>query len=104
MLAALGAAFARMLLSPAGRAGAADGQTGPVVAGGDHLDGDGGRAVFLLPGERRWPRPWGAPASLVLEEANPATMAVPAVPIAAQPLPSPAHQFPSLKNKPWNGS
>jgi len=102
MLAALELPSARMLLSQQAELVRLDGQTGRG-AGGDHLDGDGAEPSSPA-GEGGGHDPGRAPASLFWRRPIPATMAVPAVPIAAQPLAESSNPIPSLKKQAWNGA
>jgi len=96
MLAALELPSARMLLSQQAELVRLDGQRAVVRVATTWMAMVQSRLPLL---EKAVATTLGSPRQLVLEEANPATMAVPAVPIAAQPLAESSNPIPSLKNK-----
>ena len=113
MLAALELPSARMLLSQQAELVRLDGQRAVVRVATTWMAMVQSRLPLL---EKAVATTLGSPRQLVLEEANPATVAVPAVPMAAQPLaesstptPSPEKQAcnaadPTLPIPNWKGS
>ena len=101
MLAALELPSARMLLSQQAELVRLDGQRAVVRVATTWMAMVQSRLPLL---ETAVATTLGSPRQLVLEEANPATMAVPAVPIAAQPLAESSTPTPSPEKQAWNAA
>lgn len=101
ILAALELPSARMLLSQQAELVALDGQRAVVRVAANWVAMVQSRLPLL---EKAVATTLGNPRLLVLEEANPATVAVPAVPIAAQPLAESSTPTPSPEKQAWNAA